>query len=156
MPGKKTYIANIFIPLLLGTVIYFVFRPDTYISIYLSQAFHSIGWNMQSVYGSGNPAAAFLQNFGCDILWAYALVFAVHYFAAKPDNHANPAQSLVPVFVLCLIFDIIIEILQYMSIISGTFDVMDVIVEVAATFAAVGVIYNICKGDKHYEEELDS
>ena len=150
MPGKKTYIANIFIPIILGTIIYFVFRPDTYISIYLRQLFYIAGWNPFSIIGLNYPAVIYLRNFGCDILWAYALVFAVHYFFDKTT------RSLYLTAAICLGFDFFIELLQYINIISGTFDMMDVIVEAVATFVAVGILFKLCKEEKHDEEKLDS
>ena len=123
------YILNICIPLVTGAIIYFVFRPDTYISDFFRNVFV-----LPTLSVSPGWFSDFLRNFACDVLWAYALMIAVFAVSKKSD------KRLIVTAVLCIAFEIAIELCQNIGIISGTFDVLDVIFEIIATIVAVIII----------------
>ena len=149
MIGRKTYIANIFVPLILGVLIYFLFRPDTYISIFLRQIFHEAAWGPINGFTVAPAIGVFLRNFGCDLLWAYSLVFAVHFFA---DSSVMPLRF---VFVMCILFEFFIEYLQYIDIVPGVFDIIDMAFEAfASLLASIIILLIIHRGEFHEKETI--
>lgn len=131
------YLINIFIALILGLLIYIVFRPDTYISKWFSESTHlgsiAIGMRVKK-----NIVIAFLRNYMGDFLWAYALTYSVQIFI-----EANRKKGYIALIISCIIFEILIEVMQKLNIISGTFDLYDIIVEVFATCSATLFIYMV-------------
>ncbi len=150
MINKKFYFVNVIIPLIIGVFIYYAFRPDAYVSVFLWRIFHQIGLNQQYDVLSIPPFSTFLKNYGCDILWSYSLVFAVHLFSDKN------IRSLCFVTILCFEFDCIVEILQHLSIINGTFDIADVILELLSTLVAGAILFVSFRGGLFHEKEISS
>lgn len=115
---------HILFPLLLGLALYLCFRPDTYIS----QLFYQVlGLSPVSVTRLPGWLLAFLQNFACDMLWAYALTCCVYLIWGG---------RLLPVGLLCVGFSAAMELLQYFGVISGTFDFWDILLQSCATALA--------------------
>jgi glycopeptide antibiotics resistance protein len=147
MRSNKIYLIHVLIPLVLGLILYLVLQPEAYVSTFIRQILHMDGWELQGETVSGSPLLLFLRNFGSDILWAYALVFAVYFFAR------NTKMPLYGVFLLCALFLLLIEILQYTDIIPGIFDIIDIILESAAACAAIFMLWIMRKGEqKGYEK----
>jgi hypothetical protein len=76
----------------------------------------------------------FVRNYMLDILWGYALVFAL-YFAL-----GNNTAELWKIFIIAIAFSAAMETLQLTPIISGTFDVFDIMAEFFAETVAVFII----------------
>ena len=136
MKNKRTLLLllHIIVPIILGTCIYLFTRPDTYISKWI------LDW-----WGISSPAVTlrglvpwwlwrFLCSYAADILWAYALTFSVYLiFCSSP-------VKILPYMAICCIFEAGMELLQLFDVLSGTFDVWDIILEVCATAIASLII----------------
>ncbi len=124
MRKKLFYAANILLPLTLGTHIYALYRPDTWISVQL--------YRLTGFQAHTPPlfAAGIFRNYLPDMLWAYALSFSVGsiYRSGKVS------------FALSTIFAASLELLQRPGILPGTFDWMDIILEVCITALAALII----------------
>ena len=66
-----------------------------------------------------------------DMLWAYALVFSLMLVTG------NKTADVWKMFVIAGMFSTIMEVLQVIGCVKGTFDVMDIIVEIIAELMAV-------------------
>ena len=136
---KKTFcIFNIIFPLLVGAVIYWFTSTD----VIFVEAVRSI-WGMSIHIGIGNidgGLARLVRYYMSDILWAYALVFAL--YLAVGSNAARVKTA----FVIAVVFSTVMEVIQLSPVIPGTFDVIDILVEATAEAIAALII------KKQYEE----
>ena len=119
--GKGWFlILNTLVPLVLGLLVYLVFRPDTYIAGLIGRAIRLSEWNTARVPGW---LSAFLRNYASDILWAYSLAFAL-LGAAGPGGKGRKAASVTGV---CVVTGT--ELLQKAGVLQGTFDIADIALE---------------------------
>lgn len=114
------YILNIIIPLVLGLVLYLSFRRDSYIAILVSKYIY-LPISPESLIPDG--LKAFLRNFVSDILWAYALSFAVVLTIGYSKKRMWFSA------LICLSFIVTTELFQKIDIFHGTFDVLDILFE---------------------------
>lgn len=137
------------IPLSIGIGIYILVRPDTYI------AKLCITWNpwLTQICSLDLEKAGlvyvFLRNYACDMLWAYALAIGLLWYGRLIGE--KQWQSILT----AIGFGILMEGLQILPTIPGTFDVYDVAAEVFAIFVGVCVsmiFYNY--QDKERGEKL--
>ena len=126
------YCCNIIVPLALGLAIYVLSGADVYIAKYIRQFLH-----IENAIVLIVPT---IRNYGADFLWSYALVFAVD--GVLHDVGKHDLLSLI----ICLSFAVLIELFQKINLISGTFDPMDIFVELVAIAIALQLI-------KYFEEE---
>ena len=131
------YILNICIPLIIGFLFYLLFRPD----IFLSKTIYGI-FNINhspSLYKLfiGNIIGRLLINYLCDFLWAYALSWALFYIKDLYN------YSILRTLFYCVSADCIMELLQLIDCISGTFDYYDIIVQIFATLIVLILYKNI-------------
>ncbi len=136
VPRHVFYGLNIFIPLLFGAFLYLTLRSDSFLSVFINRyiAFPSFSYSAFPRW-----LITFLRNFACDILWAYSLSFAVMHildYCRKNLRHA---------FILCVCFICLVEAFQKAGIFHGTFDYLDILLEVCSVFIALQLI-------KKYEE----
>lgn len=132
--NKVFLLANMIVPILTGAVIYYVTSPDV---IFVRQLDTILGMRVH-MYDISNHSTIvrFIRYYALDMLWGYALVFALYFIL---DNNT---ASLFKIFVIAYVFSVIIEILQLTSFVKGTFDVFDLVVELIAEIAAVFIIKN--------------
>ena len=138
MKKKAFCIFNIIFPLLVGAVIYWFTSTD----VIFVEAVRSI-WGMSIHIGIGNidgGLARLVRYYMSDILWAYALVFAL--YLAVGSNAARVKTA----FVIAVVFSTVMEVIQLSPVIPGTFDVIDILVETTAEAIAALII------KKQYEE----
>jgi hypothetical protein len=83
-----------------------------------------------------------------DFLWAYALTFTMQIFVKSEDKAEYMKLSFY-----CFLFEILIEVVQKLNIISGTFDVYDIVFEGVATLIALLFIC-LVKGEKSERKSL--
>lgn len=132
-------ITNIIAPILIGTAIYYVISPKVIFVQQLDSLFgrgihiHTANFNLSIMH--------FIRNYLLDMMWGYALVFALFSFAG------NNTAEIRKIFIIAVIFSAVMEILQLTSIAKGTFDVLDIFVEFLAEVTAAFII------KKHYSEE---
>ena len=132
---KKTdtiIVLNIMIPIIVGTMIYYVLSPEV---IFVKQIDHFIGngFHISSI-NTGNILFRFIRNHFLDMLWGYALVFAL--FFVMGNNTADLNKIFLPAF----LFTLAMEFLQLTPIAHGTFDLWDIFVEFVAEAVAVFII----------------
>lgn len=129
------YGINIVLPLLIGGIVYVVFRRDTYLAEFV---FEIIGLKQKEII---LPAwlSFIVRNYISDFLWAYSLAFALSSLFQYKRRNA------VIVFVICVVFALTIELLQNTRAFSGTFDVVDIALEAISVLLALLII-------KYYEE----
>ena len=132
--NKVFLLANMIVPILTGAVIYYVTSPDV---IFVRQLDTILGMRVHMYDISYHSTIVrFIRYYALDMLWGYALVFALYFIL---DNNT---ASLFKIFVIAYVFSVIIEILQLTSFVKGTFDVFDLVVELIAEIAAVFIIKN--------------
>ena len=132
--NKVFLLANMIVPILTGAVIYYVTSPDV---IFVRQLDTILGMRVHMYDISYHSTIVrFIRYYALDMLWGYALVFALYFIL---DNNT---ASLFKIFVIAYVFSVIIEILQLISFVKGTFDVFDLVVELIAEIAAVFIIKN--------------
>lgn len=124
---RAFYLLNIALPLAFGGIFYLLLCPGTYLS-HMAHIFLDIPVILPS---SNSALLAFLQNFLCDILWAYALTVAVSWVMGQSAARSVAALGI------CWALEIGIEWMQKMQVISGTFDPMDIFLECITTIAAL-------------------
>lgn len=134
MKAKCFYWINIIIPIVLGTIVYILFREDTYISIIFMKIMKEVGIEIALPHNLDNPIADFARNHLCDILWAYALTFTVVL-----AGDFQKKQMIIP-FIISAVFGISMELLQKFDIITGTFDYWDIVFQVIASVCAIIII----------------
>ena len=128
------YILNIIIPIVLGTLLYICFRPDTYISKMIC-IFFGAKWQLKWLLDfMPYWMQGIVCNYLCDMLWAYAYVFSVTFVLGFES------AGMFSIFILCSIFEILIEIFQKNGVIFGTFDILDIVLEVCVTAIGVALI----------------
>ena len=124
------FLLNIGIPLVLGLGIYLFCYRTTYINTTFTEVF---GFSMPYIYFD-NALHRFITSWACDMLWAYALTFAL-YLCFKVFN-----KPLIITTVCSSLFAVAIELLQINGTISGTFDILDIITELVVIFLAIIII----------------
>ena len=142
--NRKYYflIMNILAPILIGAAVYYVISPNV---IFVQQLDSLLGNGIHVNTVSSNLfAMRFVRNYLLDMMWGYALVFALYLFTG------NNTAEIRKIFIIAVIFSAVMEILQLTSIAKGTFDVFDIIVEFLAEATAVFII------KKHYSEEEET
>ncbi|MBR5799981.1 MAG: hypothetical protein IKY23_07940 [Lachnospiraceae bacterium] len=81
-----------------------------------------------------------LRNYLPDMLWGYALVFALFQIVG------NNAADTKKVMVISFLFSAFMELLQLSSSVKGTFDVLDIGAMLVAEVFAVFIINNYYLG----------
>jgi len=139
---KKSFAyANIFIPILTGGLLYCITSPEVIfvrnIDSMLKVSLH-IGMN--------NTFVRIIRSYMPDMLWAYALVFSLMLVTG------NKTAYIWKIFVIASMFSTIMEIFQITEYVKGTFDTMDIIVEIIAELTAVLIIKKYDMRRKSYEK----
>lgn len=128
------YFGNTAIPLGIGTAIYVLFRPDTYLARWGNGFFHAYTKDISGVIrrmeNTVPVLVSFLRNFTSDMLWAYALFFAVSFIE-------RGWKAVVDT----MLFAAGIEAFQGWGIMAGTFDWWDIWLE----WLAIAVAWQVEK-----------
>lgn len=137
MNNRKVNITLSIFALFLGGAIYILFRENSYISniieLFLDLSF------MRNVF---NPFECdFIKYYLIDYLWALSLISGLNsLFTTKKET------LLICLFVFSL--GGIWEILQFLNIISGTGDIADIFMYLAAVITTVIINYSNKKGEQ--------
>ena len=76
----------------------------------------------------------FMKSWACDILWAYSLTYSL-YLALYAFKRKIAISSILSI---CIVT--VFELLQLFGKVNGTFDILDIIFQIAAVISAAGVI----------------
>ena len=120
---------NIAVPLIIGGAIYVLCSPDAYFVRLLSLPAYDL------------PIPKPIRNYLCDFLWAYALTFAVTPLVGEGRSHVLAS------FALCAGASVILELLQKLPNVMGTFDRADIVTEIFACITAC-IIISVRKKEK--------
>lgn len=133
--------ANIFLSILAGSILYYVISPEV---IFVQSIDRLLGVSLH--VGTENSFVINLRSYMPDMLWAYALVFSLMLVTG------NKTADVWKMFVIAGMFSTIMEVLQITGYVRGTFDVMDIIVEIIAELMAVFIIKRHDMRRKSYEK----
>lgn len=141
IPKRNSLFAvNIIIPLICGLFIYLTKVEKTYVSDFLS-GFRAV-----------LPTIRYPQiigSFACDFLWTYSLFFCLRLsLGDKLKGEHN-----LTVIAVTSVVAIIMETIQLIKTIPGTFDPLDILVELIAIAVAFSVVTIIERRFKYYEEK---
>ena len=114
---KKTILLNAIAPILLGAIIYYIFSPNV---IFVKKIDEIFGFKFHIEVANTNIIWRFFRNHFLDMLWGYALVFALFYILD------NDAAKLKVALIISFMTSCIMEVLQLFSIARGTFDLWDI------------------------------
>lgn len=132
------FLANCLLPLAVGLAYYIVRRPDTRITQVVG---HTLGFQTRfPLLAVKNQVLTLFDNYLSDFLWAYALTFSVHtaaLFAPRLELRS---------FLLCLLGACFVEVMQLVPSFGGVFDVIDIVVQLAAVLIAKGLIIQMKRG----------
>nr|MCR5748113.1 hypothetical protein [Lachnospiraceae bacterium] len=95
---------------------------------------------------SGSILLSVTRYYLPDMLWGYALVFALYGCMDEKDIR-------IP-FVISLFFSAVVEGLQLLPFIPGRFDIVDIVAEVIAETAAVYIIKIKMEGEVCLKKEI--
>lgn len=131
------WIINVLAPLLMGALLYYVFSPDVIfvrcIDSFLGRKGIHINY-IDYIDYSGTVILRFVRNYLLDMIWAYTLVFAMSFILC------NNAAEIMKMMIIIVCFTVVMEMLQCTNLVNGTFDILDIVVELLAEFIAVFII----------------
>ncbi len=134
------FAANIIVPLIIGLFIYLTKADRTYIN------------NALSVFRSWLPTLKYpdlIRSFACDFLWAYSLFFCIRLTLG---DTIKGKYNLTVITVTCVVA-VILETLQLIKGVPGTFDPLDIVTEMIAIAVAFLITLIIERRFNYYEEE---
>lgn len=123
---------NIILPIFLGTLLYYFMSPNV---IFVRMLDDVLGINLHIHIIFDGILCKLIRNYFLDMLWAYALLFAIYAFMN------NDSAGLMKTFIIAVMFSVIMEVLQMTNFVYGTFDVFDIISEILALCFAAVIIY---------------
>ena len=121
------YCLNILVSLIFGLAVYVCYRPDTYVSQFV---YNVLGFSVNEIIPVNvlpTWLLQFVRNYLGDISWAYALTFTICYIWLKPGGRVLPALGIA------MAFEIVSEVLQRIDVVPGTFDWLDIFLEICIT-----------------------
>lgn len=119
------------LPLILGLLIYIMFRPNTMVARLLIRVIPPLG-NISYELGTG-WLALLLKNYVCDMLWAYALTISLIWYGQMFHQPIWKSCIISVVFAVCM------ELAQVLPFVVGTFDMIDIVAEMVMVGLATWV-----------------
>jgi hypothetical protein len=124
---KKTqFLIFAVVSLLMGFIIYILFRPETYVTKWVV----SVIGSEFSIYVPPAFDNNFIKYYLPDYLWGLSLACGLHLIFL-PKRKGSIAIALAVTFI-----GVLYEIMQYINLIIGTGDVLDVLLYLLAGFTA--------------------
>lgn len=121
---KEFILLNVIAPVLIGAILYYLFFPE---AVFVRLIDNLLGSPYHIPVNVDNILIKLIRFYLLDFLWAYALMSAV-ILIFKNDRR---------VFVIILIFEIVLELIQLLPSIRGTFDVCDIGIEILASIFVI-------------------
>ena len=129
---KIILVLNIVSPVIIGAFIYYMVSPDV---IFVKKIDAIIGGIINiHISPVNNVHFELFRNYFLDMMWGYALVFALFYIIG------NNAVKIEKIFWMAFIFSAVMELLQVTPFVQGTFDIFDIGVEFLAEIIAAFII----------------
>ena len=121
---KEFILLNVIAPVLIGAILYYLFFPE---AVFVRLIDNLLGSSYHIPVNVDNILIKLIRFYLLDFLWAYALMSAV-ILIFKNDSR---------VVVIILIFEIVLELIQLLPSIRGTFDVCDIGIEILASIFVI-------------------
>lgn len=121
---KEFILLNVIAPVLIGAILYYLFFPE---AVFVRLIDNLLGSSYHIPVNVDNILIKLIRFYLLDFLWAYALMSAV-ILIFKNDSR---------VFVIILIFEIVLELIQLLPSIRGAFDVCDIGIEILASIFVI-------------------
>ena len=121
---KEFILLNVIAPVLIGAILYYLFFPE---AVFVRLIDNLLGSSYHIPVNVDNILIKLIRFYLLDFLWAYALMSTV-ILIFKNDSR---------VFVIILIFEIVLELIQLLPSIRGTFDVCDIGIEILASILVI-------------------
>jgi hypothetical protein len=134
------YALNSILALFCGLFIYLTKREDT-LAAHLLSSLRSL----MPVIDYPAP----IRNFAADFLWTYSMFFCLRLTLG--DDLCGKYNSFV--FLLTAIVAVVIECLQLTKVFPGTFDFLDIVIELVAAVAALLISNMIERRNKYHEKD---
>lgn len=115
---------NMIFPLICGLIIYVTKAENSYVS----DVFCGLRSTIKPI-----DYPPLIRNHACDFLWAYAMFFC---FRLTLGDKLKGKHEVTVIAVTCTVA-IILELIQLLDSIHGTFDPLDIAVELLAAFVAL-------------------
>jgi hypothetical protein len=129
--GNKALIFNMIIPIFIGGVIYYIMSPNV-LFVKLIDGLIGESLHIFQVY-EDNVILRVIRNYFLDMLWGYALVFALYFIL-------DDAEKSKRIFLMAFVFSVLMEILQLTPFAEGTFDFLDILLEFVSEVFAIFII----------------
>ena len=140
---KKWFMFMVLCPLFLGAAFYYIFCPDVFFVTWID-TFTGIYAHITDI-PVGNPVLGFIRSYLLDFVWAFAFA-AMIYLLTYKEKKLRWLVLIIPV-----ITGVIMEVLQLHGLISGTYDVFDIIIEIIGAILAFTIVL-LRMGD-NYEKD---
>lgn len=124
MKKRLFFTINVIAPIVLGAVLYYLFFPDTIFVKYVDKIFKV---SFHFVIGMDHILLQFMRSYGFDFLWAYAFMSAVICLLGYEKKYVY----------IVILFEVILESLQLIPELHGTFDICDILIEIAANILVI-------------------
>lgn len=145
MNKRIILILNIICPIMVGVFIYYLVSPDV---IFVRKIDAVIGGVINIHISSiDNIIFKLIRNYFLDMLWGYALVFALFYIIG------NNAVGIGKLLRIAFVFSAAMETIQIAPLVHGTFDIFDIGAEFLAEAIAAFIIYKTYSGEEFYHEK---
>ncbi len=137
---KGRIILNIVFSIVTGILIYLMIDPS---AVFIEDIRLITGWDFcQSGITKKIPLVYTIRCYLPDMLWGYALVFALFLSCGRDKKHVKY------LLLLAVVFSVIMECLQLISVVPGSFDPFDIVVEISSELLALIIIYKPDIGGK--------
>lgn len=138
MNNKRIILATISVSsLILGTLLYLFLNKEAYVSKLILTIV-----SVKDINYKSNIVLKILKNYGADFLWSVSFAFVVQMILWLRKRR-------VILLIFCSLLGIVYELMQCSGVISGTADIVDVIVYILGSLFAIIII----QGGKLYEEK---
>ena len=137
---NSLFVLNLIIPLICGLFIYLTKAEHSYVASFLS-AIRSLLPTIRYPY--------LIRNFACDFLWSYSLFFCLRLTLGD----SLKGKHNLTVITVTGVVAIILETIQLIKTVPGTFDPLDIVTELLAVAVAFLITTIIERRFKYYEEK---
>ena len=128
---------NICIPVIIGSVVYYLFFPDV---LFVRMIDSIVGSGVHLEINISSRMAMIIRYYLFDVLWAYSLTCLITGIIGTDC----PNRKLVLAGII--LFETIMETIQLAPGINGTFDVCDIVVEAVVSILVINYFFR--KGDR--------
>ena len=142
MCNKKNNIAISIISLFLGGSIYVLYRENTYISNFIEEFI-----NLLYIRSAFKPFECdFIKYYLPDYLWALSLISGLNALTTTK-------RKILKICLFVVLLGFVWEALQFFNILSGTGDISDILMYLAAATTAVIINFSNNKGEQKWKRQ---